>query len=36
MKLTAPTVEAMPSICSPKIQKSMLWPGENVMLVWGA
>ena len=36
MKLTALTVDAMPRIWRPNTQKSMLWPGENVMLVFGA
>jgi hypothetical protein len=28
MRFTAPTVDAMPRICRPNTQKSMLWPGE--------
>ena len=36
IRFTAPTVEAMPVMSSPPIQKSMLCPGENTIEVFGA
>ena len=32
MRLAAPAVDAMPRICRPNTQKSMLWPGRNAMI----
>jgi hypothetical protein len=33
MKLKPASMDAMPRICRPSIQKSMLWPGENCRVV---
>ena len=33
MKLKPASMDAMPRICSPSIQKSMLWPAENCRVV---
>ena len=33
MKLKPASIDAMPRICRPSIQKSMLWPGENCRAV---
>ncbi len=36
IRFTAPTVDAIPVMSRPPIQKSMWWPGENTIDVFGA
>ena len=36
IRFTAPLSDAMPRICRPNTQKSMLWPGLKAFSVWGA